>query len=64
MHLHPHMHAEIARDTQSRRIAEARAANAAHRRREVAGSEPAGRARGWMPFLKSLLTDAPGRQSA
>lgn len=37
MHLHPHMHSEIARDTQARRIAEARDASiGASRQRQVA----------------------------
>jgi hypothetical protein len=36
MHLHPHLHSEIARETETRRIAEARDASiGASRRRQV-----------------------------
>ena len=55
MHLHPHIHTEIARDTQARRISEARiaatAAAAARRRADASPGAPAA-GRTWFPALR------------
>lgn len=64
LHLHPHIHTALARDTQARRLAEARTADAARAHREPAAAEPAVASRRWMPFRKGRLTTSPQRQGA